>query len=217
MRRQIAILTVIVALALLIVPAYAATIRIDPNSSGYPNAVMLTSPATFNISDVSKTDYDPHIFLVMTNASYDGLSGSVTVAWTGGSGGSIVFQKADFTYAAKAVTTKIPPGVTADYTVASCADHLGISGAPGVYYAFGRPFLANPINSTKQEFTVTASSTALRMLVYAIGRKDSPTADLNNNVPHTQPGLVVPEPAIVLLMLAPFAALGTYAIKRRKP
>jgi hypothetical protein len=213
MRRQIAILTVIVALALLVVPAYAATIRIDPYSTGYPNAVMLTSPATFNISDVSKTDYDPHIFLVMTNASYDGLSGDVTVAWTGG---SIVFHKADFTYAAKAVTTKIPPGVTADYTVASCADHLGISGAPGVYYAFGQ-FLTNPISSTKQEFTVTASSTALRMLVYAIGRKDSPTADLNNNVPHTQPGLVVPEPAIVLLMLAPFAALGTYAIKRRKP
>ena len=213
MRRQIAILTVIVALALLIVPAYAATIRIDPNSSGYPNAVMLSSPATFNISDVSKTDYDPHIFLVMTNASYDGLSGNVTVAWTGG---LIVFQKADFTYAAKAVTTKIPPGVKADYTVASCADHLGVSGAPGVYYAFGQ-FLANPISSTKQEFTVTASSTALRMLVYAIGRKDSLTAELNNNVPHTQPGLVVPEPAIVLLMLAPFAALGTYAIKRRKP
>ena len=215
MRRQIAVLTVIVALALLIVPAYAATIRIDPYSTGYPNAVMLSSPATFNISDVSKIDYDPHIFLVMTNASYEGLSPEgVKVAWPGGI--PIVFHKADFTYAAKAVTTKIPPGVTADYTVASCADHLGVSGAPGVYYAFGY-FLANPISSTKQEFTITASSTALRMLVYAIGRKDSLTANLNNNVPPTQPGLVVPEPAIVLLMLAPFAALGTYAIKRRKP
>lgn len=212
MRRQIAILTVIVALALLIVPAYAATIRIDPHSSTYPNAVMLSSPATFNISDVSKTDYDPHILLVMTVASYNGLSGDVVVAWTGG---SITFHKADFALATFGGGNKIPPGVTADYTVASCADHLGVSGN-NVYYAFG-PFLANKIDSTKQEFTVTASSTALRMLVYAIGREGSITAPLNNKVPNTQPGLVVPEPAIVLLMLAPFAALGTYAIKRRKP
>lgn len=211
MRRRIAVLTLIAALALIIVPAYAATIRIDPHSSTYPNAVMLSSPATFNISDVSKTDYDPHILLVMTVASYDGLSGDVVVTWTGG---SITFHKTDFTLATFGGGNKIPPGVTADYTVASCADHLGVSGND-VYYAFG-PFLANEIDSTKQEFTVTASSTALRMLVYAIGREGSPTAPLNNKVPNTQPGLVVPEIATLILAASPFAAFGLYAFKRRR-
>ncbi len=211
MRRRIAVLTLIAALAVIIVPVYAATIRIDPYSTGYPNAVMLSSPATFNISDVSKTDYDPHILLVMTVASYNGLSGNVVVTWTGG---STTFQKTDFTLATFGIGNKIPPGTTAQYTVASCADHLGVSGND-VYYAFG-PFLANEINSTKQEFTITASSTALRMLVYAIGRMDSPTNALNNNVPPTQPGLVVPEIATLILAASPFAAFGLYAFKRRK-
>jgi len=211
MRRRIAVLTLIAALALIIVPAYAATIHIDPYSTGYPDPVMLSSPATFNISDVSKTDYDPHILLVMTVASYNGLSGDVDVTWTGG---STTFHKADFTLATFGGGNKIPPGATADYTVASCADHLGVSGN-NVYYAFG-PFLANKINSTKQEFTITASSTALRMLVYAIGRKDSPTAPLNNNVPHSRVGLVVPEIATLILAASPFAAFGLYAVKRRR-
>jgi hypothetical protein len=211
MRRQIAVLTLIAALALIIVPAYAATIQIDPHSSGYPSPIMLSSPATFNISDVSKTDYDPHILLVMTVASYNGLSGDVVVTWTGG---STTFHKTDFTLATFGGGNKIPPGVTADYTVASCADHLGVSGND-VYYAFG-PFLANEINSTKQEFTITASSTALRMLVYAIGREGSLTNKLNNNVPPTQPGLVVPEIATLALIASPFAGLGLYTIRRRK-
>ena len=211
MRRQIAVLTLIAALALIIVPAYAATIQIDPHSSGYPSPIMLSSPATFNISDVSKTDYDPHILLVMTVASYNGLSGDVVVTWTGG---STTFHKTNFTLATFGGGNKIPPGVKADYTVASCADHLGVSGND-VYYAFG-PFLANKINSTKQEFTITASSTALRMLVYAIGREGSLTNKLNNNVPHTQPGLVVPEIATLALIASPFAGLGLYTIRRRK-
>ena len=215
MTRRIAVLTLtlVAAMAMMIVPVFAATIRIDPNSTGYPSGVMLSSPATFNISDVSKTDYDPHILLVMTVASYNGLSSDVVVNWIGG---SITFQKANFTLGTFGGGNKIPPGTanSADYTVASCADHLGVSGND-VYYAFGA-FLAKPIDSTKQEFTITASSTALRMLVYAIGREGSLTAPLNNKVPNTQPGLVIPEPAIALLVLAPFAALGLGYAKRRK-
>lgn len=211
MRRQIAVLTLIAAMATMIVPVFAATIRIDPYSTGYPNTVMLSSPATFNISDVSKTDYNPHILLVMTVASYNGLSSAVVVNWIGG---STTFLKADFTLGTFGGGNKIPLGVTADYTVASCADHLGVSGND-VYYAFG-PFLANPISSTKQEFTVTASSTALRMLVYAIGSEGSLTAPLNNNVPPTKPGLVVPEPATIVLALASFGALGLFLVKRKK-
>lgn len=211
MKKIVVISLTVIALLAAASPVFAATIRIDPYSTGYPNSAMRNSPATFNVSDVSKTDYDPHILLVMTVASYNGLSGVVTTAWTGG---STTFQKTAFTFAANGGGNKIPPGVTADYTVASCADHLGVSGSD-VYYAFG-PFLANKINSTKQEFTVTASSTALRMLVYVIGREGSPTAPLNNKVPNTQLGLVVPELVTVLLSLASFSALAAYAITRRK-
>jgi len=213
MKKIVFISLVVIALLAIAGPVFAATIRIDPHSSTYPNPVMLTSPATFNISDVSKTDYDPHILLVMTVASYNGLSGDVVVTW---SGGSLTFLKTDFKLATFGGGNKIPPGVanSAEYTVASCADHLGVSGHD-VYYAFGK-FLANPITSTKQEFTITASSTALRMLVYAIGRECSPTAPLNNKVPNTQPGLVVPELVPALLSLGSFSALGVYAIKRRR-
>ena len=203
----------LVAITLLAIasPVFAATIRIDPHSSTYPNLVMLTSPANFKISDVSKTDYDLHILLVMTVASYNGLSGDVVVNWTGG---SMSFHKADFALGTSGGANKIPPGATADYTVASCADHLGVSGKD-VYYAFG-PFLANPIDSTKQEFTITVYSTALRMLVYAIGRENSATAPLNNRVPNTQPGLVVPELVPALLSLASFSAFAVFAAKRRR-
>jgi hypothetical protein len=213
MKKIVALSLTVIALLAAASPVFAATIRIDPHSSGYPNGVILGSPATFNVSDVSKTDYDAHILLVMTVTSYNGLSGGVTVAW---SGGSTTFLKTDFIFAANGGGNKIPPGVTnqADYTVASCADHLGVSGSD-VYYAFG-PFLANKIDSTKQEFTVTASSTALRMLVYVIGREGSPTAPLNNKVPNTQPGLVVPELVPVLLSLSSFSALAAYAMIRRK-
>jgi hypothetical protein len=213
MKKIVFISLAIIALLAIAGPVFAATIRIDPHSSTYPNPVMLTSPATFSISDVSKTDYDPHILLVMTVASYNGLSGDVVVTW---SGGSLTFHKADFTLAAFGGGNSIPPGVanSAKYTVASCADHLGVSGHD-VYYAFGN-FLANPISSTKQEFTITASSTALRMLVYAIGREGCATAPLNNKVPNTQPGLVVPELVPALLSLGSFSALGVYAIKRRR-
>jgi len=211
MKKILLVSLAIIALLAIAGPVFAATIRIDPHSSTYPNAIMLTSPATFNISDVSKTDYDPHILLVMTVASYNGLSGDVVVNWTGG---SVTFHKADFTLGSFGGGDKIPQGVTTDYTVASCADHLGVSGND-VYYAFG-PFLADPIDSTKREFTITASSTALRMLVYAIGREGSMTAPLNNKVPNTQPGLVVPELVPALLALGSFGALGVYAIKRRR-
>jgi len=213
MRRRTAIIALIVVMAMLISPAYAASIRISPYSTGYPNPIMLSSPAKFNITATQGASavYQPHILLVMTNASYDGLSGDVTVTWTGD---SITFQKTNFTYAPKDSENKIPPSVSADYTVASCADHLGVSGAPGVYYAYG-PFLSEPITTTEKSFTVTASSTALRMLVYAIGNTVDNSGEYDTNVPHSQPGFIVPEPGPILAVLAFFSALAFYTIKHR--
>lgn len=158
------ILLPLIALMLLGVvagPVYAlGTIRISP-----ANPTMISSPATFNISVTEHVADDPHILLVMTKASYNGLTGSVQVTWTGG---STSFSAADFT-AAK--TGKVPPSTPdADYTVASLQDHLGVPHSENVYYALG-PFLAGPITQTKQTFVVTLPSTAPKMLVYAIGKK----------------------------------------------
>lgn len=213
MKRRTAIIALIAVMAMLISPAYAASIRINPYSTGYPNPVMLSSPARFNITatEGASAVYQPHILLVMTKASYDGLSGDVAVTWTGG---SIVFHKSDFTNAPKGSGNKIPLGVKADYTVASCADHLGVSGAPGVYYAYG-PFLSGPITTTEESFTVTASSTALRMLVYAIGNKVDNSGKYDTNVPYSQPGFVIPELGTIILTVASFSALGLYSLKRK--
>jgi hypothetical protein len=200
------ILIPLIAVMLLIVvagPVYAlGTIRIEP-----ANPTMVSSPATFNISVTEHPADDPHILLVMTKACYNGLTGSVQVSWTGG---SISFSATDFT---SATTGKVPPSTPdADYTVASLQDHLGVSHSEDVYYAFG-PFLAGPITQTKQTFTLTLTSTAPKMLVYAIGKSST---DFDNKVPPTIFGFVVPEPGTILLALASFSALGLYSLKRTR-
>jgi hypothetical protein len=201
------ILIPLMAVMLLVVFAgqvYAyGTIRILPS-----NPTMVSSPATFSISVTEHPADDPKIFLVMTKACYDALTGSVLVNWTGG---SISFSAADFT---AANTGKAPPSTPdADYTVASLQDHLGVSHSENVYYALGL-FLAGPITQTPQTFNVTLTSTATRLLVYAIGKSST---EYDNRVPNTIPGFVVPEPLPLGLTLASFAALGLFALKRKQP
>lgn len=204
----------ILIMAMTIVPVYADTIWVDPYTAGYPDPIMLSSPATFEVYDNSKTDYYPHVLLVITPECYNGISGDITVTWTGD---SFTKAKTDFIFAENAEGNKIPPGGKHDkaYTVASCADHLGVSGSD-VYYVY-EPFLANPIDSTPQEFTVTITSTDTRMLVYAIGKtENSPAADYDNCVPPSRVGFVVPEPATIALMGSLFAAFGLFALAKRR-
>jgi len=186
-----------------------ATIRISP---ALP--VMLESPATFEIwieGNAQPATSDPHILLVMSQASYDGLTGDVIVTWTGG---STSFSNIDFT----GVNTGFVPSSGATeggrYTVALLQDHLGVPHSENVYYVLG-PFLAEPITQTHQSFTVAFTSTAPKMLVYALGKTNGSTL-FNNKVPPTIPGFVVPELAPVLLALASFSALAFYMVKRRK-
>ena len=179
------------------------TIRIEPS-----NPTMVSSPATFNISVTEHQADDPEIFLVMTKACYDGLTGTVLVTWTGG---STSFTAANFT---AANTGKAPPSTPqADYTVASLQDHLGVSHSENIYYALGL-FLAGPITQTPQTFIVTLPSTAPKMLVYAIGKSST---EYDNRVPNTIPGFVVPEPLPIGITLASFAALGLFTLKRKQP
>jgi hypothetical protein len=186
------------------------TIRIEPHGSYYPSPIMLSSPATFNISVQRSADptTDPHILLVMTNSCYHGLTGTVNVTWTGG---FIAFPK-PWT---EVNTGYVPPTGTVPgvrYQVSGLKDHLNTSDS--VWWAYG-PFLADDITQTKQEFTVTLPSTDARMLVYAIG-KTGETELFNNRVPPTMAGFVVPELGPVLLALASFSAFALFAIRRRR-
>jgi len=202
------------------------TIRIEPHSSYYPLPMMISSPATFNISVVPGGDptLDPHIFLVMTKDTYNGLSGSVTVNWTGGGILTISSWNGPETDNSK----KIPVDNSVGYTVASLKDHLNTLGP--IYWAF-EPFLGGaPLTQIKQKFTITLPSSATnpRMLVYALGKIGeydektgtilcpTPNDSFNNRVPPTKPGLVVPELATILLAAASFGAFAIYGVTRKK-
>jgi len=207
-------LTIIGLLLIITAPVFAGgeftgAIRISP---ALP--LMVESPATFEIWLVpppAPPGNDPHVLLVMTEASYSGLSGDVVVSWTGG---STNFPKTAFL---PVNTGYVPTSGTTEggrYTVASLQDHLGVSHSEMVYYAHG-PFLAEPITQTHQTFTVNLPSTNPRMLVYAIAKCDGSTL-FNQKVPTTIPGFVVPELGPALLAIASFGALALYTVKRRK-
>jgi hypothetical protein len=202
--------------------------------------IALKSPATFTVSVTSGESYSPHLFLVITTACYNGLVGNVVVTWKGG---SVTFLKSDFAPDNKN-GDKIPPGTTdgAAYTVGSLKSHLNVANA--VYWAF-KAFLSGPLTKDPQSFTITFSSASPKMLVYALG-KSAPDKICHDNscigdscfgtgcfetscfgqcsdntlfdmkVPNTIPGFVLPEAAPILLSAGCFAALGFYAVKRKK-
>ena len=216
MKRIFLLLIAILAISATSATAFAGTgsIRLDPHSSYYPLPVMLSSPATFNVT-VKDADgaFDPHVLLVLTNASYQGLSGNVVVNWTGG---QISIVPRDFI---EPVGTKIPPEATngAAYTVASLREHIGVNGTAdnSIWYTF-KPILNGPLSKSGDLFTVTITSTETRMLVYVLGKSSEAEMKFDMKVPNTQPGLVVPEPMPVLVTIGSFAALALYAIKRKK-
>ena len=210
----VAITLLLVIVALLTASVSAAggqrlgNIRIEPHSPGYPEPIMLESPATFTINVEEHPASEPHILLVMSKECWESLQGPVTVTWPGAYA-AIGFAKGEFV---KPTTNKIPTGLDL-YTAASLRDHLGVPGNADIYYATG-PFLGSAITETAQTFTVTLPSTDPRMLVYAYG-KSKGSDDFNNVVPNSRPGFVIPEvplgPAVSLLAM--FAAL--VALSRR--
>lgn len=175
--------------------------------------IMLTSPATFNISVTSGVSYDPQILLVMTDACHQSLIGNVVVQW---SNGTVSFAPGDFT-SDNTNGDKVPPSGTsngATYTVASLKSHLGTSDA--IWWAY-KPFLSGAIlTTTPEKFTITFSSTNPKMLVYALGKSSSTATDFDMKVPNTIPGFVIPELATLLLALGSFGALALYTVKRKK-
>jgi hypothetical protein len=174
---------------------------------------MVQSPATFTVYIQSgDAATDPHIFLVMTEDSFNGLTGAVTVDWPGGATPDLTIAAVDWTFEDDP-SDKIPLGTDpgTGYTVASLQSHLGTT--DGIYWVF-KPFLSGPITTTPQSFTVVLPSTDPRMLVYALG-KSGETTLFNNRVPPTIPGFVVPEATPLILMGISFGAVALYAFKRK--
>ena len=227
MKRIVLAAIAMTVLALFASSAYAVCpsgeLLINPHGSYYPLPIMLSSPATFTIESInSTTGIFPNIVLVMTKASYDGLTGPVTVTWVGTSGQSnqSIFAKMGF----QAVTTGYVPDQTVTpfdsgrYMVSDLKQHLGVNGTSQdmLFYNFG-PFLGgSAIGRIPREFTVTLPSSHPRMLVLAIARSGVCTTFFNMRVGPCKPGFIVPEPAPILMATALMAALGLFAMKRRK-
>jgi hypothetical protein len=207
--------------------AYAACpggeLLINPHGSYYPLPIILSSPATFTIESInSTTGIFPNIVLVMSKASFDGLTGSVIVEWTGTSGQSnqSIFPKPSFQAATNGFVPDqtVTPFDSGRYNVSKLKERLGVNGTKddALYYNFG-PFLGgSAIGRIPREFTVTLPSTHPRMLVLAVARSGVCTPFFNMRTNPSGPGFIVPEPAPIFLTTASIAAIGLYAVKRRK-
>lgn len=205
-------LSVLSVAFLFAVPVFAGTggIRIDP-----PLPDGSETPAVFEVwVQGGAIANDPHIFLVMTESSFMGLTGDVEVSWDGG---SITIPEAAWTSETDN-SKKVPPGTSsgAGYTVASLKDHLDTDGP--IYWVFA-DLWDDPLDSTKKTLTVTLPSTNPEMLVYILGKSTGSTefdAVFDIRVPPTIPGFVVPEipfgTLTALLMMA--AALSVVARSR---
>jgi hypothetical protein len=201
-------------------PGTPYEIVIQPHGSYYPLPIMLKSPATFKVSTTINTACDPQILLVMTNESYQGLTGSVVVKWQSG---SISFPKTSF----KPVTSgDIPPtgaSPSGRYRVSRLKEYISVGPTETLWWTHG-PFLSGPVTTTPQTFNITLPSPYARMLVYAIGKSDCAFTTFNLRVAEERagfvvtdapPGHVIPETAPFLIILAFCGALGLYALKRK--
>lgn len=225
--KKFGLLLLLLALMLATVPFVKAedynvgTIRIWPLHN-----IITSSPATFEINCTAGTTYDPHIFLAMTNSCYIGLTGPVTVDWTGDDAPDLTItdwhQETEHTD-----SIRVPPGTAEGigYTVESLMDRLGTR--EPIWWAF-EPFLGEgaTLTQTPQTFRITLPSTDPRwMLVYALGKMDQKDELFNNRVPpiYVPTGMYVPpeifsvpELGTIFLAVASFSALALYVFKCRK-
>lgn len=184
-------------IAFVAAPGGTGSLRINPHWE-----IITASPAEFNISTQTGVAYDPHIFLVIPQSCWNGLSltEDTTVTWIGGSSPPIA--KGDWIGPEDSNGDKLPPGASngAGYTVGSLKSHLGLS--EPVYYIF-EPIFDLPddkLTTNGANVTITLHSSAPRMLVYALGKQEQASSLYDVSVPPTQPGFVVPEVPLGTLM-----------------
>lgn len=198
------------------VPGGTGSLRLHPHWK-----FISTSPAEFNISTQVGVAYDPHIFLVIPQSCYDGLSSTedTTVTWIGGSS-QLIIAKGDWIGPENSNGDKLPPGASegAGYTVGSLKSHLGLS--EPVYYIF-EPIFDLPedkLTINGANVTITLHSSAPRMLVYALAKQESGSRLFDVSVPPTKFGFVIPElPLGTLMGLAAMLAALVLVTKRSIP
>lgn len=209
-----AFLSVLSVAFLFAMPVFAGTggIRIDP-----PLPEESETPAVFEVwVQGNAIANDLHIFLVMTESSFIGLTGDVDVSWEGG---SVIIPETAWTPETEN-SKKVPPGTTngAGYTVASLKDHLDTDGP--IYWAFA-DLWDDPLDSIKKTITVSLPSTNPEMLVYLLGKSGRGAecdTKFNIRVPPTIPGFVVPEiPFGTLTALLMMAAALSVVTRSRVP
>lgn len=216
--KLISLSVIIIAFAMFIPSVFAiATIRVEPHGDYWGESTMLSSPATFYVNLTNGASgnptTDPHIFLVMTETCYNGLTGNVVVNWTeGGTPDSITVTT---WHKETDNSVKVPPNTASGtgYTVASLRDHLRTS--EPIYWAFEDFLGSMNITTTPIPFTITLPSSEPRMAVYVLG-KTVCAEEFDNRSPPTQPGFVVPEPAIIATTIISMLALVSYAAVKRK-
>jgi len=220
MKKKLYLIMLLIPLLLIPVVVVEApgtgTIRIDP---AFP--LMSGTVANFEIWVQPGGDptADPHIFLVMTEDSFNGLTGPVTVTWTSGSIAIDPSEHPPGPWHKETINSiKVPPDTTpgAGYTVASLKDHLGTTGP--IYWAFASILDAADLTTTHVTIKVTLPSSSPRMLVYVLGKTSNPEPpDLfNNKVPPTIPGFMVPEIPLgtITALLSTLAALALFTARR---
>ena len=180
---------------------------------GYPDPVILSSPATFTLSVVEHTAYDPHILLVISEDCYDALGGEdVTISWKWNAYcPPSAIKEEDWEHIKNGWVPPIGAGFGKIYQAKSLRDHLfgmveeDIPEDEGIYYTYiplGDSCI--PVTSIEKgeeyEFTVTVPGSP-RCLVYAFGS--------NSKVPPTRPGFIIPEYTLgtVMAVVAMMAAL----------
>jgi hypothetical protein len=204
------VLVAIMTLLAISVPVFAGggtgSLRIDP-----PLPAMTESPAEFEIWAQNGEAEVVYIFLVMTQASYDGFTGSVVIDYDDG---PTTIPKGPAWTMETVNSVKVPPGTTtgAGYTVASLKDHLNTDGP--IWWAL-EELNIDELEDDKETITVTLPSTDPEMLVYIMGKSDDACL-IDMRVPPTIPGFVVPEiPLGTIMGLATMlAALAIFAKKQ---
>ena len=175
-------------------------IRIEPHAFDPPDPVTVESPATFEITVVEHTAYNPQLLLVTTGACLDGLGGGEIIVswdWMGPYYTPVGLPAGAFTDIDKGWVPPDDAGFGKIYQAKSLRSHLGVEDE-FIYYAYvDMPVDDDEIaEGDSYEVTITVPSTSPRVLVYAFG--------ICSKVPPTRPGFIIPEFAIGTI-----AALGS--------
>ncbi len=177
-------------------------IRIEPHAFDPPDPVIVESPATFNITVVEQTAYNPQLLLVTTEACLDGLGvgGVISYSWDWEPYvPAFGLSKLDFTPIDKGWIPEESDGFGKIYQAKSLRSHLGVEDET-IYYAYIDMLEDGPDDEIAEgdsyNVTISVPSTSPRVLVYAFG--------VDSKVPPTRPGFIIPE-----FGLGTIAALGS--------